>query len=53
MHTGAFANIQATGRPVQVPGCSFYEYDLSGKAIRAGRIYFDLGTLLRQIGTAV
>ena len=53
MHTGPFANIQATGRQVQVPGCSFYDYDLSIKAITAGRIYFDLGTLLRQIGTAV
>ena len=53
MHTGPFANIQATGRQVQVPGCSFYEFDLNIKAITAGRIYFDLGTLLRQIGTAV
>ena len=50
MHTGPFANIQATGRQVQVPGCSFYEYDLGIKTITAGRIYFDLGTLLRQIG---
>ena len=45
MHTGAFANIQATGRQVQVPGCSFFEYDLSRRAIMAGRIYFDLGTV--------
>ena len=53
MHTGAFANIQASGRQVRVPGCSFYEYDLSSKAITAGRIYFDLSTLLRQISAAV
>jgi steroid delta-isomerase-like uncharacterized protein len=51
-HTGPFANVQATGKQVRVPGCSFYEYDLSRRAITAGRIYFDLGTLLRQIGAA-
>ena len=51
MHKGAFANIEASGRTVQVPGCSFYEYNLETRKIPAGRIYFDLGTLLRQIGT--
>jgi len=50
VHTGAFAGIPATGRQVQVPGCSFYEYDLVKRTIPAGRIYFDLGTLMRQIG---
>lgn len=49
-HKGTFANIEATGKQVQVPGCSFYEYDLGTRKIPAGRIYFDLGTLLRQIG---
>ena len=28
IHSGAFAGIAATGRQVQVPGCSFYEYDV-------------------------
>ena len=51
-HTGSFAGVPPTGRQVRVPGCSFYEYDLGIKAITAGRIYFDLGTLLRQIGAA-
>ena len=50
VHKGAFANTPATGRQVKVPGCSFYEYDLSARVITAGRIYFDLDTLLRQIG---
>ena len=50
MHQGAFANIDATGKNVQVPGCSFYEYDLVTRKIPAGRIYFDFATLLRQIG---
>ena len=50
VHRGTFANIAATGRQVKVPGCSFYEYDFETRTIPAGRIYFDLGTLLGQIG---
>jgi steroid delta-isomerase-like uncharacterized protein len=50
VHKGPFANVEATGKQVQVLGCSFYEYDLGTKKIPAGRIYFDFATLLRQIG---
>ena len=50
VHSGAFAGLPATGREVLVPGCSFYEYDLVKRQIPTGRIYFDLGTLMRQIG---
>ena len=50
VHTGSFGNIEATGKQVQVPGCSFYEYDLATRMIPAARIYFDVATLLRQIG---
>jgi steroid delta-isomerase-like uncharacterized protein len=50
VHSGAFAGIPATGKQVQVPGCSFYEYDLGRRTIPAGRIYFDFATLMRQIG---
>jgi len=50
VHTGRFANLEPTGKVVQVPGCSFYEYDLNTKTIPAGRIYFDFATLLRQSG---
>jgi predicted ester cyclase len=50
-HKGQFGNIAATGRQVQVPGCSIYEYDLPAKTITAGRIYFDFATLLRQLET--
>ena len=53
VHAGTFANIEATGNQVRVPGCSFYEYDLVTRTIPAGRIYFDLGTLLQQIGAGV
>ncbi len=50
VHTGPFGNIEATGKQVQVPGCSFYEYDLATRMIQAARLYFDVATLLRQIG---
>ena len=52
VHKGRFANIEATGRTLQVLGCSFYEYNLESRKIHAGRIYFDLATLMRQIETA-
>jgi steroid delta-isomerase-like uncharacterized protein len=50
LHKGDFGKIEATGKKVQVSGCSFYEYDLGSRKIPAGRIYFDFATLLRQIG---
>ena len=50
IHKGIFGQTPATGRSINVLGCSFYEYDLSIQMIRAGRIYFDFATLLRQIG---
>jgi steroid delta-isomerase-like uncharacterized protein len=50
VHRGAFAGIPASGKQVQVPGCSFYEYDLGKRVITGGRIYFDPGALMRQIG---
>ncbi len=50
VHAGRFGNVEATGKQVQVPGCSFYEYDLATRTIPAGRSYFDVATLLRQIG---
>jgi steroid delta-isomerase-like uncharacterized protein len=52
MHTGEFLGIQPSGNHVQVPGCSFYEYRLDSRRITAGRIYFDVAMLLRQIGGA-
>jgi len=49
-HKGPFAGRAATGAKVKVPGCSVYEYDPARRQITGGRIYFDIGTLLRQIG---
>jgi len=51
VHKGSFANIEASGRTVRLFGSSFYEYNLDDRRIPAGRIYFDLATLLRQIDT--
>ncbi len=50
VHTGPFAGLPASGKAVALPGSSFYEHDLSARKITAGRIYFDVGALLRQIG---
>jgi steroid delta-isomerase-like uncharacterized protein len=49
VHKGSFADIEATGRTVQLYGCSFYEHDLEIRKITAGRVYFDLAALLRQL----
>jgi hypothetical protein len=49
-HKGTFAGRAATGNQVKVPGCSVYEYDSAKRQITAGRIYLDMGTLLKQIG---
>jgi ketosteroid isomerase-like protein len=51
-HKSPFAGREATGARVAVPGCSVYEYDLAKRQITAGRIYFDGGTLLKQVGAA-
>jgi len=48
-HTGAFAGHAATHAHVDLPGCGVYEYDSARRQITAARIYFDLGTLLKQI----
>lgn len=51
-HTGPFAGQAPTGSSVKVLGCSVYEYDPAKRQITRGRIYVDLGTLLKQIGAA-
>jgi steroid delta-isomerase-like uncharacterized protein len=49
-HKGPFAGLPATGTHVELPGCSVYEFDSVNRKITAGRIYFDVPTLLKQIG---
>src|SRR5262245_14198919 len=48
-HKGPFAGHAATGARVTLPGCGVYEYDSAKRQITAGRIYFDMGTLLQII----
>ena len=48
-HKGPFAGRAATDARIELPGCGVYEYDSVRRQIAAARIYFDLGTLLKQI----
>src|SRR5215510_4880638 len=52
-HTGPFAGHAATGARISLPGCGVYEYDSATRQITAGRIYFDVGTLLQTITDAL
>ena len=48
-HKGQFAGHAATNARIELPGCGVYELDSAGRQIAAARIYFDVGTLLKQI----
>jgi PAS domain S-box-containing protein len=48
-HKGPFAGHAATGARIKLPGCGVYQYDPTKWQITAGRIYFDVGTLLQTI----
>src|SRR5215813_3443022 len=50
---GPFAGHAATGARITLPGCGVYEYDAATRQITAGRIYFDVGTLLQTITDAL
>src|SRR5262252_4888564 len=52
-HQGPFAGHAATGARITLPGCGVYEYDAATRQITAGRIYFDVGTLLQTITDAL
>ena len=47
-HTGLLMNIPATGRHVEVPMLGVYE--LGGGKIQRARLYYDMATLMRQLG---
>jgi PAS domain S-box-containing protein len=48
-HKGPFGGHAATDARIELPGCGVYEYDPARRQITAARIYFDVGTLLKQI----
>jgi steroid delta-isomerase-like uncharacterized protein len=52
-HKGEFAGVPASGKKVHVSGCSFYYYNLATRKISAGRVYFDISTLLREMGAGI
>jgi steroid delta-isomerase-like uncharacterized protein len=49
-NTGEFMGLPATGERVSVPIMGIYE--IEGDSITHGRIYFDMGTMMRQLGHA-
>ena len=50
-HKGIFAGTAPTGSTVNLPGCGVYQFDPVKRQITAGRIYFDVTTLLKQISS--
>lgn len=48
-HLGAWRGLPATGRQVQFPLCGVYTFDSDDHLI-GERIYYDRGTVLRQLG---
>lgn len=49
-NTGEFLGLPATGERVSVPMLGIYEVE--GEYITYGRVYFDMGTMMRQLGHA-
>ena len=49
-HTGTWRGLPATGRTVSLRMALVFEFD--GDAMVCERLYFDLGTALRQLGVA-
>lgn len=48
-HLGAWRGLPATGRRVEIPLCGIYTFD-SQDRLAGERIYYDRGTVLRQLG---
>jgi hypothetical protein len=48
-HVGVWRGLPATGRHVQFPLCGVYTFGSEGHLV-GERIYYDRGTVLRQLG---
>jgi len=48
-HLGAWRGLPATGRRVEFPLCGVYSFDAENR-LAGERIYYDRGTVLRQLG---
>lgn len=49
-HLGRLRGLPATGRSVRIPMCNIFEFD--GRRLMCERTYFDLHSMLAQIGFA-
>ena len=47
-HVGAFSDIPATGKQIEIPVVGIYTFDVNGKLVQEN-ITFDTGAILRQI----
>jgi steroid delta-isomerase-like uncharacterized protein len=47
-HDGPWAGVPATGKTMQVPCACVFEFD--GDRLTCEKVYFDLATILRQLG---
>jgi steroid delta-isomerase-like uncharacterized protein len=48
-HLGAWRGLPATGRRVEFPLCGVYTFDTDNR-LAGEKIYYDRGTVLRQLG---
>lgn len=48
-HTGAYMGLEPTGRPVEICGATFSEFDDDGLVVRDTH-YIDVPAMLRQLG---
>ena len=48
-HLGVWRGLPATGRRVEFPLCGVYSFDAENR-LAGERIYYDRGTVLRQLG---
>jgi hypothetical protein len=48
-HKGPFAGHAATDARIELPGCGVYHYDSARRQITSAHIYFEVGTLPKQI----
>ncbi|HEY7609917.1 MAG TPA: ester cyclase [Alphaproteobacteria bacterium] len=47
-HRGPWASIPPTGRRIDVPALSLFKFD--GDRLECEKVYFDMATLMRQLG---
>ena len=51
-HLGSFRGLPATGRSFEARMTAFFIFEPGGEGIVCERVYFDVGTIMRQLGVA-